>query len=394
MKKTRYISLITGSYYTIIFIGIFSTIRGLLLPLIKDYYNINYTSSGLMFLIFLFPGILGNIFNGYIFNKFNKKNILIFGSIILSLFIIAIPFSKNYNIFLFFTFLFGFGATISSTGSNIAIIDTFDYKFPIYKEKAVILLHFSYSFGALATSLFFMIYAKQIIKWQSVYLILAFFSFLLFITRIFSQYPKIEKHNKLKEFNFKKYISIAKNPKMICYFIIAMFYAGSELGITSWIPTYFEKGYLETKEYSSLMLLSFFLFLTIGRFIGSILINKFNKKKLLFILIFLELISIILSFIFRIRIFNFDIFIPLCGLCFSVIYPIIQNYLNEDFKKDISAVTSLFYTGTIIGVTLLTFLIGPFNDLLGEKYGIIITSIYLVLIIPFMTVIIKKRKTV
>ena len=144
MKKTGYILLIIGSYYFMIFIGVFSTIRGLLLPLIKDYFNINYTSIGLMFLVFLLPGILGNIFNGYIFNKYNKKNALIFGSIILSLFFIAIPYSKNYNIFLLFTFLIGFGVTISGTGSSIAIIDIFDYRFSDYKEKAVILLHFLY----------------------------------------------------------------------------------------------------------------------------------------------------------------------------------------------------------------------------------------------------------
>lgn len=391
MKKTGYILLIAGSYYFALFIGVFSTIRGLLLPLIKDYYNINYTSSGLMFLIFLFPGILGNIFNGYIFNKFNKKNILVLGSFLLSFFFIAIPYSKNYNLFLVFSFFFGFGSTICSTGSAIALIDTFNSQLPEYKEKAIILMHFLYSLGALIISFLFMVNAKQITNWQTIYLIIALLSLILLISRIFSRYPVIDaSYNKIEEFNFKKYISILKNPRMLCYLFIAIFYGGSELGITSWIPTYLENAYFETKTYSSLILLLFFLLLTIGRFAGSLFIDKFNKDKMLFSFIFLEIISIILGFIFRIRVFNFDIFIPLCGLFLSIIYPVIQNYLIVDFKEDISIATSLFYTGTIIGVSLLPFLIGSFNDIIGEKYGISLSGVYLILIIPFLINVVKK----
>ena len=392
MKKSGYITLIIGSYYYILYNGVFSTIRGLLLPLIKDYYNINYTSSGLMFLVFLFPGIIGSIYNAFIFNKFNKKNILIFASIILSFFSLIIPFSRNYNIFLFFTFIIGFGTTISSTGSVISIIDTFEYAYPDYKEKAIILTHFLYSFGALIISFIFILNAKKINNWQNAFFILALFSLFLLITRIFSQYPGMDKKNNIKDFNLSKYISIAKNPKMICYCIMSMLYGGSELGITSWIPTYFEKGYYRSKTYSSLILLLFFLFITIGRFIGSIFINKFNKFKLIFILIILETISIILGFIFPFRILNFDFLIPLGGLFLSVIYPIIQTYLISDFKHDIPVATSLFFTGTIIGVTLLPFLIGPFNDIIGEKYGIGITGIYILLILPFLLYVKNKKR--
>jgi len=83
-----------------LFYGTYFALLGFMLPQIKADFNVSYTTSGLIFLLSLLPGIIGNIFAGYLFSKFNNKIILVIASAIIVSFYIILPMSKVYSHFL------------------------------------------------------------------------------------------------------------------------------------------------------------------------------------------------------------------------------------------------------------------------------------------------------
>ncbi|MCG8568682.1 MAG: MFS transporter [Spirochaetes bacterium] len=391
MKKENFAALLLGSYFYMFYIGMSISIKAVLLPMVKDYYHINYTASGLMFLLPLLPGLIGTLFTGYLFNMFHQKKLLVIFSLIIMLFSIALPFSHTYRLFLFFTFLISIGTASCATGVNIAVTDVFQHKYPRYNEVGINLIHFLYSFGALLPLVLFSTLSDFIQNWQLPYLIVALSSILILFSFIFSHYPQIDRSG--KDFKMKNFFDIMKHPQMIRYVLITFFYGGAECGIASWVPTFLEKGYHESSAYSSFILFMFFLLFTIGRFSGTFLIHKFNKKRLLFVLIFSNIISLIFGLKFRWQIFHFDLFIPLSGLFFSMMFPIFQSYMIEDFRGDINIATSFFFAGSSIGISLLIFIIGLCNDLFGVKNGILIILIYVGLLIPLMLGVLNFKNT-
>ena len=63
----------------------------------------------------------------------------------------------------------------------------------------------------------------------------------------------------------------------------------------------------------------------------------------------------------------------------------------SDFKKDLSAATGVFLAASAIGATVLPFIVAAANDLIGIRYGIGFSAVYLLLIIPLILAASKMR---
>ncbi len=386
-KRPLYIPVIFGCYYFLLFMGAFNALRGLTLPQVSSTYNIGYTESGLMFLLPVIPAVFANIFSGYFFSKVNKKWFMVFSAMLLGLSIFALPNSPNYFWFLVFTMFVMAGINATLTTANITIPDIFISRYPKYSEAAIGTLHFFYGIGASTFLILGNILVKNNVGWQSIFLILAGASSVLFFSFLLSKYPKkSELKRKETPLNLEKMLEIIKHKKMILYLFCISLYTGSELSVTNWATTFLKDGYGMTEEYSSIVLIAFFICIAVGRFLGVLILHKVNLLKLMFTLISCSVISVILGFVFRITIFGFDIFIPLLGLFFSVMFVSIQTFMVRDFENNLSAATGIFFAAATAGPTIFPFLIGVSNDIVGVKYGCFIIGIFLFLIIPLLLI--------
>jgi fucose permease len=382
MKKNNFISLLIGSYYSIFFIGMYYITRGLLLPQIQKHYNIDNTTSGLIYLIPVIPCLITQLLSGYILEVLNKQKILLFSAILLFSSSLALPLSNSFGMFLLFSIISSLSIVLCGTGSSVAIIDTFEKRYPKYKNNGLSFYHFSYSLGAVLSLLFMTLYAKDINNWQYPLLLIALSGIIMVFSFVVTKYPQKEKIYHKKSFSKARYFQILKNPLMIKYALLSLLYAGIEGGIANWIAVFIENGYSESKSYSSLIFLLFFAFLSLGRMFGAMIIHKFNKYLILNVFLFIELFCMIMAFGYRVKFYNFDIFIPLCGLFLSIVFPTFQSFLADDFKDDLGPSNSIFFAGNMIGGTILVFLIGFANDLFGEKLGLLTTALYISLMIP------------
>jgi len=393
MLKGNYIFLLLASYFVVMFVGITASIRGLLLPQIKEDFNINYTTTGLMFLLPMIPGLFGSLFSGFIFDNFNKKLIIIIASIINTILFILLPFSINYYFFLIITFIISISFFVLSIGSNIGVNDFFTAKYPNLKDNGINSFHFLYALGAVISLIFGFILIKKDFDWRFIYKIIGFSSLLIVFFYILSNFPHISNNkNNNKTTNIKNYLNLLKNKNMLFYSFTAILYSGAELSVIIWAPTILENGYNMGKGYISIILILFFLFIALGRFLGTLFIQKIDQLKLFLLLCLLSILSIILGFIFRLKLFGFDIFIPLCGLFFSVMFPTIQNYIIKKFPDDANIAIGILFASCSIGSTLLPFIVGFLNDIIGVKYGLTVTVIYIALMIPILIAAVSDEK--
>jgi len=393
MKINKSVLLIIGAFYHFFFIGIFVSIRGILLDDIESSFKINHTLSGLIFLLPILPGILGNLLGGYLYTILNKKLLILSGSLILVLFLFILPYSNTYLLFLIIMFFLGIGSFLVSIGSNIAVPEYFNDKLLKYRDIAINILHFCFSFGAVTTMMIMSYFIKDKFGWRSIYFIIAFMPLFTLLLLLFSNFSDKNNINKDKAIGIrlKKSLMIIFERKMFFYALSIAFYTGIEIGIISWGPMFLKKGYGYDTEYSSFILMIFLILFGLGRFAGIFLTKLFNKVKLLFLFIFFLTISIILGFYFRLMIFHLDIFIIICGFFLSVIFPIIQSFMINDFYDRLSVATGIFFAASVTGGSFLPFVIGFLNDTIGEKYGILIILIYTLLIIPALIIAMKNK---
>ncbi len=389
-KVYHYIPLLCGSYLTMFFCGSFTTLRGALLPKIMDHFQISYSAGGLMFLLVTIPGMLGSLSAGYIFNTFNKKRVLLIGIAVIGLGTFLMPLSPVYAVFLLVTVVFSFGLSLSITSGNITTSDTFDAVLPKLKENGINLVHFSFSLGTLLPLIVLSFAIDSLSGWQLPFLLLSIVPFIIFVLYLFSRYPSVQKTDSMP--GRKEYLRAIRHPQLQRYILIVICYAGTEAAIINWLPTYIIDGLHLSAERASRVLLFFFIFFTLGRFLGTVLIHKFNRHRLFLILAVMMLLLLGGSLLFGIRPFGMELLIPFSGFFFAVVFPIFQMNLIEDFNHMLGSATSLLFSSSTAGITTIPFLIGIANDFIGVQYGILITLLTVSCMFPLYYFILRWKR--
>ncbi|MFW5807463.1 MAG: MFS transporter [Spirochaetota bacterium] len=389
----RYLSLLGGSYLLMFFSGSFTSIRGTLLPMIMDHFNISYSAGGLMFLCVIVPGMLGSLSAGYLFSHFNKKLVLIGGVSIIGVSTALMPISPGYVFFLACTVIFSYGLTMTITSGNITTSDIFDAVLPKYKENGINMVHFAFSIGALIPLFLLSIPAAWPGGWQPPFIMLSFVPLLILGLISVSRYPDVEKERTVP--GRREYVRALADPQLRRYLLIVICYAGTEAGLVNWLPTYIQDArHLGTAAASRVMLL-FFVFFTGGRFIGTMVIQKFNRHRLFLFLAVMMAVCLSGSLVFHIMPFGIELLLPVSGFFFALVFPIFQMNLIEDFRHMLGSATSLLFTSSTAGITIVPFLIGVGNDIFGVQNGLLLTLATTAAMFPLYFGILRhKRKHV
>lgn len=383
IRKFRIGLLLLSSYYSILFYGTYFALLGYMLPQIKAEFHVNYTQSGLIFLLPILPGILGNIFAGYIFGRVHKRLILIISSAIIVLFYLLMPFAPNYTVFLTLNFLLCAGISLMHTAVSVSISDVLSYGLPKYKDNGILLQHFLFTLGSIIALVAGAWLVHRDFSWRSIFFLDAAAAIPFLLLFIVSKYPETLSHKKEDaQLKLSSYIKLMRNPALLAYSVAIMLYVGAENGIVNWAACFLENGHGYTKSTTTIALTLFFVMLTLGRLIGAFIIHKLNQRMTVAVLTAASAIVIVLEVLFQKAVYGVDLYIPLTGFLFAVIFPTIQNQMMKDFQDNLSSATGVFFAFSSIGATLLPFMIGVGNDLTGVKYGMIAASLYLIILIP------------
>lgn len=350
------------------------------IPTIRDQIQTDYLGIGYLMLTFAIGSIIAMLFANYIIVRISTKKILIYASLSNWLLWLPVPFVKDLETFMILAFLFGvcFGFFEICINLQATKIET--------REKRSMMsgFHAFWSlgvlFGSFLTSLF--------LQWEISILtnILIYFIIMLPINLFFTL--------KLKE-DEKTIINDEKNiffiwPILIFLLaIISMANALTEGSVDAWGALYM-KDFIKVSGFQvGIATISFNIFMVIGRVYGDWFRDKLGVYKLLLILMFMTIISLVILINFNTVISSFIGF-ALLGMGASSIIPIAYSLASQikgvDSGVGITIVSVAVY-GTFIGAPAIL-------GLLANSYGVnnIFIPILIIFILLLVPISIFKRE--
>jgi fucose permease len=152
---------------------------------------------------------------------------------------------------------------------------------------------------------------------------------------------------------------------LLFYFTIAV-YVAAEIGIGAWIVEFLQKVKSQSVMMSSLFLSLFFGAITIGRFVGSFLVDRIGYLK---IMLYVSIASIVCVSIGTFAPPALAFFLPLAGLFFSIIFPTATAAVSDLHKENVGTILGLLFTFAGVGGMLGPWAVGIFSDWVGIRLG-------------------------
>ncbi|MBX3052216.1 MAG: MFS transporter [Caldilineaceae bacterium] len=166
--------------------------------------------------------------------------------------------------------------------------------------------------------------------------------------------------------------------QMIWFYLAIAFYVSAELGIGAWIVEFLQrsKGFSLTGATGFLSL--FFGMVMAGRVVGSFVVERLGYVRSVLGAATGGLICVLIG------IFGppaLAVFVPLCGLFFSIIFPTITAVVSVVNKEKTNTILGLLFAAGGVGGALGPWAIGLASNSLGIQWGFSLVAVYCLLAI-------------
>ena len=367
----------------------FGDVAGSLTSQIQNDFTLSYFTAGLLtFMGFIMFGVL-SIPMGIIQARIGKKNVLLFGLgvALCGLILPIISHYSNFTSLLASILLLGAGATCLQVAGNPIMRDVSpEGKY----SRNLSLGQFIKAIGSLSGSLIPLLAAKYWgLDWKILFPLYAGFIFLtilyIFLSPIRERIDEIEK----RTVTFHSCMSLLTNKTILLLVLGIFFYVGAEVSIASKLPNYLKDVfYYDIKKLGLLGTLLFFIALTFGRFLGSIILNWISPKRFLIITLLVSITGNIMLLAANSTVAAFSA-ILIVGIGFANIFPLIFS-IAIDYRPEKSNEISGLMVTAIIGGAIIPLFFGIVADLTSVTTGFIIPLCCMLYLLSIATINIKR----
>jgi len=364
-EKKRVMLVTIGIMFCFFLFGYFDALRGATLPDVMGLFKISYGVGGLLMVVhfsgYCSSSLLFSCLNG----KLQNKLLPIITNMIMLMGISIYVNTHHIGIFVIGIFTIGFGLGLYEYAGNSIIVD-------IYPEnkrgKYANLVAGMHGLGAISGPLLYGHFADFKISFVLATPVIAFVIILFLIVK----YP-VNRYVKSEKILFSDLIKAVGCGHIKKYYILSTLYIAIEVGIITWITTFLIKEVNFTLKLATLALSLFFVFLTIGRFVGSIFVDRIGFRKTLLIGFGAGTTSIIIGLILP---GLGVVFLPMSGLFLSVIFPTLVACVSIESKEKISVSLGTFFVFAAIGGAAGSYVVGLISQVFGVRYGLMSTILF------------------
>lgn len=311
------------------------------------------------FLIFSVP-------TGILMNKIGRKKTVLISLIVTALSLVVPIFGDSYYVMLISFSLLGIGNAIMQTSLNplvsnliapdrLASTLTFGQ---FVKAIASFLAPILATWGATTASVTFGL------GWRVLFPIYAIVS-VLSISMLGATPIKEERPDKVS--GFKESVVLLGRPFILLCFVGIMCHVGIDVGTNTTAPRIMRERVGMTVEAASYATSVYFIFRTIGSFLGSFILRKISSKLFFGISVAMMLIAMVLLFVSS-SLEVLYVAIALIGFGNSNIFPIIFAQALNSTPREKNEVSGLMIMG-LFGGTVFPLAMGGASDLFGGQFG-------------------------
>ena len=334
----------------------------------------NFQAQIIPFVGFLMFGLL-SIPMGILQDKTGKKPILLTGLIIaLGGLVLPIFGLNQYLLFLLTILLLGAGAAILQVAGNPIMRDV---SAPGTYARNLTFGQFIKAIGSLSGSLIPFVAARWLgMDWSVLFPI---YSVALLITILWVWLTPIKERNKTQDdvpASFSSCISLL-NHKMVLAMVLGIFlYVGAEVTISSSAPLLLSENFgIDLQTFGILGNTYFFLAIIIGRFAGTLVLNRISPVQFFKICCLFALVGLVLM---GLPVQALSILgIALTGLAFANIFPLIFSITVEAMPERSNEISGLMVTA-IVGGAFIPPLVGFVADTYGLSTSLVVPGLAVV----------------
>jgi len=232
------------------------------------------------------------------------------------------------------------------------------------------------------------------LTWTSLYWIFAFVTLVMAGVVGLVRFPRVELKEDEKAGGSETYFRLFKDKYVILYFIGIFAYVGTEQGIGNWISEFLSQYHgFNPRTTGAETVAWFWGLLTIGCFIGLVLLKLLDSRKILIGAAIFAIFSLTTALVSggSVSIIAF----PLTGFFLSVMWSIIFSLALNSVAEHHGSFSGILCTG-IIGGAIIPLIIGSLADLIGLRFSMMFLYLTLayILSVGLWAKPIIKNKTV
>lgn len=352
--------LILISYASLFVFGLSDNIRGPLFPEILKDFNISDSVGSLMFALSSLSGFIASYFARNLLRRYDRRSILQYACLGLTISLLALALAPNFYIFLFFSIIFGLNSGIIGLVPNVLVPLGSS---PEKKQQLLSGLHAMYGIASLIAPMLVAAISFITGSWRHTFAVTALAPFSLFIYSFHKSHnthhskPKIskEEHKKNKKKNFK--------PQVFLAFMVS-FAVAAEVMISSRLALYMRRVWNYDLEMSSLFVTYFFICLLCGRLLFTGV--KFNRS----IRFQLSGCLIITAILITLGLLIHPLFLAAAGFSIAPFYPLAIALISSEFPNDLDTAVSYMMATDSMMLALMHILVGKLSDQFGINHAI------------------------
>lgn len=372
-------------------ISFLTNILGALNPAIKQSFDLEYSSLGFMTLAFFSAYGIMSIPSGFLVERYKEKKVLLMAFILAGSGALIFSLKPTFIIFLASLFAIGTGMAMLQVAINPLLREAGGEQHFAFNS---VLGQLFFGIGGVAGPYFFTYLMGEIDKqdvnflveflgdltnvdmhWTSLYWVFALISIIMVLVVFFHKFPVIERKDDERTAALTQYKQLFKNPIVISFFIGIFCYVGFEQGVSFWISQFLSEYHgVDSNTQGAETVGNFWGLLTLGCFLGLLLLKFIDSKKVLLLFSTLAFMSLTLALFGPLNVAL--IAFPAVGFFASVMWSVIFSLGLNSLKINHGAMAGILCTG-IVGGAIAPFIIGGISDFFGLKFGMLFNYLLL-----------------
>ena len=353
-------SLRTTPIFFAFFVMGFVDAVGTLVGFAKEEYQLSGFMAGLLPFFGLIAFALFSVPGGVLMDRKGKKFLML-----LSLGIVlvgeAVPaLTTGYLMLVAAIFLIGIGMTLLQVAGN-----------PIMRDvsaegryaRNLTFAQFIKGLGSIAGPAVAIALISRGLPWNSIFTVFGLFVAITFVAVVFLKVDEKKRDDDKPPASIGSSFALLKNPYVFLMIFGLFLYVGAEVGVNSWIATYLnQKFQFDLGSLATGGIAFFFVALSIGRLLGSAILNFMSARQFLVVTALLSVLGM-LGIIFGTKeIALASIFAA--GLGFGNIFPLIFAILIDRMPERSAELSGLLCMA-IAGGAVVPLVMGAVNDSFG-----------------------------
>ena len=361
--------LILISYASLFVFGISDNIRGPLFPEILKEFQITDAMGSLMFAVSSISSFVSSFFARHLLRRFDRKIILQWACVGLTLTMLGLALSPNFYLFLFFSILFGLNSGVLGLIPNVLV----PIGAPAEKKQQFLSgLHAMYGVASLIAPMVVALVSYMTGNWRYAFAVTAIAPFSLFLYSLHKGHaPHHSKPIRDKE---KQKQNKSKNfrPQMFLALMVS-FCVAAEIMISSRLALLMRREWNFDLEMSSYYVTGFFICMLLGRLLFTGF--KFNKT----VLFQLSACLTITAMMICLGLFIHPLFLVASGFTVGPFYPLAISFISSEFPDDLDTAVSYMIATDSMMLAIMHILVGKLTDTFGIHHAIFSAVIFLML---------------